>query len=179
MIRAVGYDHCIALYISRSASATTPNPKSFPPCSRSRFAQCLSRSRSLLSSLPPAPTTMAKGDDASNGGGRQRLAAGPTSSSRPPDAQELRRTISAELVLARAPSTSSALSSRLRPGQAEARVMPRPPPSVSEDTVEASATAMEEEMERICDLRGNSDDDDMAEDGLVPGPARALACHRA
>ena len=93
MIRAVGYDHCIALYISRSASATTPNPKSFPPCSRSRFAQCLSRSRSLLSSLPPAPTTMAKGDDASNGGGRQRLAAGPTSSSRPPDAQELRRTM--------------------------------------------------------------------------------------
>ena len=52
--------------------------------------------------------------------------------------------------------------------------MPRPPPSVSEDTVEASATAMEEEMERIRDLRGNSDDNDMAEDGLVLGPAWAL-----
>ena len=53
-------------------------------------------------------------------------------------------------------------------------MLPRPPPSVFEDTAEASATAMEEEMERICDLQGNSDDDNMAEDGLVPdGTARS------
>ena len=42
--------------------------------------------------------------------------------------------------------------------------MPARPPSVSEDTVEASATAMAEEMERVRDLPG--DDDDMGEEEL-------------
>ena len=43
-------------------------------------------------------------------------------------------------------------------------MMPARPPSVSEDTVEASATAMAEEMERVRDLPG--DNDDMGEEEL-------------
>jgi len=43
--------------------------------------------------------------------------------------------------------------------------MPARPPSVSKDTVEASATAMAEEMERVRDLPGD-DDDDMGEEEL-------------
>jgi hypothetical protein len=52
------------------------------------------------------------------------------------------------------------------------------PPSVSEDTVEASATAMADEMERVRDLPGDDDDDMGDKDlpGVVSGPARAPAC---
>ena len=58
--------------------------------------------------------------------------------------------------------------------------MPSRPPSVSEDTVEASATAMADEMERVHDLPGD-DDDDMGDEeveelfsrGAVPGGAGA------
>jgi hypothetical protein len=59
--------------------------------------------------------------------------------------------------------------------------MPAWPPSVSEDTVEASATAMADEMERVRDLPRNDDDDMGDEDlpGVVLGSARALACCRA
>ena len=59
--------------------------------------------------------------------------------------------------------------------------MPAWPPSVSEDTVEASATAMADEMERIRNLPGDDDNDMSDEDlpGMVPGPARALTCCRA
>ena len=38
------------------------------------------------------------------------------------------------------------------------------PPSVSEDTVEASATAMVDEMERVRDLPSDDDDDDMGDE---------------
>ena len=55
------------------------------------------------------------------------------------------------------------------------------PPSVSEDTVEASATAMADEMERVRDLPSDDDDDDMGDEeveelfgrGAVPGGAGA------
>jgi len=58
--------------------------------------------------------------------------------------------------------------------------MPSRPPSVSKDTVEASATAMADEMERVHDLPGD-DDDDMGDEeveelfgrGAVPGGAGA------
>ena len=73
---------------------------------------------------------------------------------------------------------SSSFGGRLRPGQVR---MPSWPPSVSEDTVEASATAMADEMERVRDLPGDDDDDDMGDKeveelfgrGAVPSGAGA------
>ena len=62
---------------------------------------------------------------------------------------------------------------------------PRPP---SEETVEAALSAYHEESERLRKLPGEDEDDDMGLRNviqpmvvfvLVPGPARALACHRA
>ncbi|XP_066368799.1 uncharacterized protein [Miscanthus floridulus] len=53
------------------------------------------------------------------------------------------------------------MSRRLRPGQVR---IPSRPPSVSEDTVEASATAMADEMERVRDLPSDDDDDDMGDE---------------